>query len=88
MTIRERFPYQEGHRVDSRSTALLDLETVDQTLKEMEPPEMKIDGPMGPIDLRVPDGMSNAILVGESIPRRGAPSQSSVPRPVTSVRNC
>lgn len=73
VTIRERFPYQEGHRVDSRSTALLDLETVDQTLKEMEPPEMKIDGPMGPIDLRVPDGMSNAILVGGKHTEAGRP---------------
>lgn len=73
MTIHKRFPYQQGHRVDPRSTALLDLKTVDQTLEEMEPPEMKIDGPMGPIDLRLPDGMSNAILVEGKHTKAGRP---------------
>ncbi|GGA42592.1 hypothetical protein GCM10007416_14530 [Kroppenstedtia guangzhouensis] len=59
--------------MDPRSTALLDLKIVDQTLEEMEPPEMKIDGPMGPIDLRLPDGMSNAILVEGKHTKAGRP---------------
>lgn len=63
VTVRERFPYNDDHDVDPESTALLDLKTVDQTLEELEPPEMIIDGPVGPIDLRIPDGMSNAILI-------------------------
>lgn len=73
VTISKRYPYNQGHQVDPRSTALLDLKTVDQTLKELQPPEMKIDGPLGPIDLRVADGMSNALLVDGKHTKEGRP---------------
>ncbi|PTX64287.1 penicillin amidase [Melghirimyces profundicolus] len=73
VTTDKPFSYNRHDRVDPRSTALLDLETVDGTLKEMKKPEMAADGPFGKIPLKVPERMSNAILVSGRHTENGRP---------------
>lgn len=73
VTTEKSFPYNHPSSIDPKSTALLDLETVGKTLEEMKPPKMVADGPFGPIDLRAPKGMSNAILVSAEHTTEGRP---------------
>ncbi len=73
VTTDKPFPYNQPKKVDSQSTALLDLKTVDQTLKQMEKPEMVADGPFGKIPLKLPEETSNAILISGKHTQDGRP---------------
>jgi acyl-homoserine lactone acylase PvdQ len=73
VTVKKPFPYNNHRPTDPRSTALLDLETADQALRQMDKPDMILDGPKGPIRLTPPKGNSNALLVAGKHTRDGRP---------------
>jgi acyl-homoserine lactone acylase PvdQ len=74
-TTEKAFPYNnpDPARLDPDSTALLDLATVDETMSQMAPSALVVDGPLGPIDLRSGFGMSNAILASGEVTDGGVP---------------
>ncbi|MBD1373162.1 penicillin acylase family protein [Hazenella sp. IB182357] len=72
-TTLQVFPYNDHHNIDPASTALLDLENVEATMNQMNSSTLQIDGPYGPIPLRFPDAMSNAILVSGEHTKAGHP---------------
>jgi len=71
-TTERAFPYnnRDASQLDPAAVAILDLETVEDTMAQMAVPELVADGPLGPIDLGgvlEQRGMSNAILAGEDV---------------------
>ncbi|MFC4077188.1 penicillin acylase family protein [Salinithrix halophila] len=67
------FPYNNPGNIDQASVAMPDLSTVNQTLNQLKNSDMIADGPFGPINLRLPKSMSNAILVVGNHTRKGNP---------------
>jgi acyl-homoserine lactone acylase PvdQ/putative cell wall-binding protein len=73
-TATRAFPYNDHDAIDASTTALLDLEGADDAMAQMAMPEMILDGPLGPIDLRgVREGSSNAILASSEVTDGGIP---------------
>ncbi|WP_174731754.1 penicillin acylase family protein [Mesobacillus harenae] len=74
VTTTTSFPYNNHDQIDPDSTALLDLETADQTIKDTSfSREINLDGPFGEIKFTNPLGMSNALLVGGKQTKSGKP---------------
>ncbi|SFT05524.1 penicillin acylase family protein [Marininema halotolerans] len=73
VTTQQSFPYNNHPSPDPKSTAVLDLSTVNSTLSQLKKPKPIADGPFGPMNLRTPESMSNAILVGKEHTQAGKP---------------
>lgn len=74
VTTTKAFPYNNHRNIDPKSTAIIDVDTVDQAVEQLEKPEeLVIDGPFGPIKLGLPKGMSNALLVSGNYAKAGKP---------------
>ena len=74
-TTPRRFDYNQHdpRQLDPDAIALLDLETAEETMAQLAPRPLVADGPFGPIDLRTPSGMSNAILASSDVADGGLP---------------
>jgi acyl-homoserine lactone acylase PvdQ len=73
VTVARRFPWNTGNKANPKALALPDdvAAVEDQTQSAVFPP--KLDGPFGPIPLRMPDEASNALLVGSKLSESGRP---------------
>jgi acyl-homoserine lactone acylase PvdQ len=73
VTTEEPFPWNTKRKLDPNAIAMPDDPRVDQDEPEEAAFPQKIDGPFGPIPLRMPDEASNALLVGRSLSETGRP---------------
>lgn len=73
VTTAERFPWNAKRDLDPASVALPDDPNTSEEEEETSTLPDKIDGPFGPIPLRLPDETSNALLVGSELSETGRP---------------